>query len=260
MTRFFAVWLLLGVAAALVTLGLGLAVFRVVDLTFAQFAILFVAPGVQAAVLTWPGGVIPRALTAVAQARRHSLGGPVLLLEGLLLVAGLALWSTSVLGFGTIGTVQPTWIAVKAAAVGALALWGLPSAPASGRAMLAVTAGVIAVQAFDSRVELAVQWMVATVTDVPEVWVRLGSYGGLYGLGLAGLRHVGRTCSDAGRFWTTVAVALSVPAAVLVVLAMFNHPGVIPPWRGPAVACASAGVTALLLAVLTEASAPKGRL
>ena len=259
MTRFFALWGVLGITAALVTFGLGLAVFRFVDLTFAQFAILLVAPGVQAAVLVWPGGVIARAVAAGSQARRHAVAGPVLLLEALLLIVGLTLWSTSVLGFGTTGTVQPIWIAVKAMTIGALAFSGLRATAPSGRVILVVTAGVIAAQALDARVELVVQGVVATLTGVPEVWARLGSYGCVYGLGVIGLRHAGRTFSDDGRFWTIVAVACSVPAVVLVVLAMFNHPGVIAPWRGPALVCASVGVTALLLAVLTEAGAPRVR-
>lgn len=256
MTRFFVLWGVLGITATLAAYGLGLAVFRFVDLTFPQLTILLIAPGVQAAVLTWPAGVLQRGLSAYTQVRRHPLTGPVLLLEGLLVATGLLWWSTSVLGFGATITVQPTWIAVKAVAVGAIALLGWPGGSLSHRAILVATSVLIAGQALSSGVESGVQWAITALPSVAEVWVRLASYGLLCALGLVLAQRITRAWDD-GRFWITVTVAGSVLAAVLVMLSMFNHPGVVQPWRGLALLCVSVSVTALLLAVLAQSRAAR---
>ncbi len=83
-----------------------------------------------------------------------------------------------------------------------------------------------------------------------EVFLRLAWYGAFYFAGVLAVIRVGRALPEAARTWLSTSVALTVPAVLLVLLSMFNHPGVLQPWRGLALICASAGVTAWMLGVL----------
>lgn len=253
MSRFFFLWAGLGIIATVVTYLGTLALFRHIDLTFTQFTILLVAPAAQAAVLTWPAGVLGRAAAAVAAARRHPLTAPVLLIDLLMLAAGVAWWSSSTLGFGAPFTAQATWIGVKAVAAAAVSLAAAGDGTRAGRAAVAAVLVLVGVQALGGGLERMYALIDHRAAVVPEVFLRLICYGALYGGGVITMLRTARTRDEEARFWVTVAVVCSVPGVLLVVLSMFNSPAVMPPWRGLALVCASAGVTALVLSVLTRA-------
>jgi hypothetical protein len=250
MSRFFAAWIGLGIVAMLVTFVVTLAVFRHVDLTFTQFAILLVAPAAQAAVLVWPAGLVTTLGAESRSAWRHRLAAPLLVLDLVMLSAGMTWWSSSALGFGASVTIQPTWIAVKAFAAACLCVTGAQGLSIVRRSVLCLVLLLVAGQAqwdvlerLFAAIDQRAQWL-------PEVLLRFAWYGGLYIAGVIAVLRVIHARHDAARVWVSTAVALSVPGVLLVVLSMFNHPGVLPPWRGLALVCASAAVTALTLGVL----------
>ena len=251
MRRFFGLWIGLGLIATLVTYAVGLAVFRFVDLTFTQFAILLVAPAAQAAVLLWPVDIVARIRAAVTAALRQALAPPVLLLDGVLLVAGVVWWSSSALGYGASVSAQTTWIGAKALAAAGLCLVTLRDVPWSRRLPVVCVLLLVAVQSFGAGLEWAFQVIDGRAQSVPEVVMRLLFFGAVYAGSVAAVLHVGRGARAHAGVWVTVAVALTIPALMLVVLSYFNHPGVLAPWRGLALVCASASVTALLLGVVT---------
>lgn len=254
MNRFFITWVGLGAIATVVTYAVTLAVFRHVDLSFTQFAILLVAPAAQAAMLTWPSGAGSRVTAALGRARRDPFARSLLVLDVILLVAGVAWWSSSVAGFGAPVTVQTTWIAGKALAAAVWCLVAVPRRFLSARAGVIVVLLLIATQALGGGLEQIFAEIDHRTAVVPEVFLRAGFYGVLYATGVAWLLRAGRLMRGDAQVWITVAVALSVPGVLLVLLSMFIHPAVLPPWRGLALVWASAGVSALVLAVLTHSA------
>lgn len=258
MTRFLATWLVLGMVAALVTFAIGLGVFRHVDLTFTQFAVLLVAPATQAAVLTWPIGILARLSEALTSVRRHPFASPVFGLDTLMLVGGVVWWS-STLGYGGAVTAQTMWIGVKASAGAAVCLVALTGVSPLARAGIVVVLMLVAGQALGNGVEGAYLILDQRALAVPEVVLRLLFHGGLYGSGVAVVLRASRVLNEDARCWMTMAVALSVPGALLVLLSMFNTPSVMPPWRGLALMCASASATAMLLSVLAQAAGARLR-
>ena len=250
MSRFFSTWIGLGIVATLVTYAVTLAVFRHIDLTFTQFAILLVAPAAQAAVLVWPAGLVARLRDEIRSAWRDRFASPVLVLDVVMLCAGILWWSSSALGFGAPVTIQPTWIAVKAIAAACLCVAAAQGLSMVRRLLLCVVLLLVAGQAQWDLLERLFAVIDRRAQAVPEVFLRLAWYGGLYIAGVIAVTRVMHASHNAARVWMSTAIALSVPGLLLVVLSMFNHPGVLAPWRGLALICASAAVTALMLGVL----------
>lgn len=250
MIGFFGAWIGLAVIAAVVTFGVSVAAYRFIDVTFTQFVILLVAPAAQAAVLTWPAGLAARLANAFRHAWQHPLGAPVIMLDGLLLLAGLAAWSSSAFGFGASITIQPTWIAAKAVAAACLCIAGTRGATLVARIGLSGVALLIAAHAQFGVLERVFLEIDARAQMIPEVFLRLGWYGGIYVVAVAALIRLGRRLPDDAGTWISAAVAMSVPGLMLVACAMFNNPGVLPPWRGLALLTASASMTSLLLGVV----------
>lgn len=250
MNRFFFTWIGLGIVAVLVSFVVTLAVFRHVDLTFTQFAILLVAPAAQAAVLVWPSGLVTTLGDEIRSAWRHRFASPVLVLDVVMLAAGILWWSSSALGLGAPVTIQPTWIAVKAFAAASLCVAGGQGLSIVRRSVLCVVLLLVAGQAQWNVLERLFAAIDQRAQAVPEVFLRLAWFGGLYIAGVITVLRVSHAVNAAARLWMSAAIALSVPGLLLVVLSMFNHPGVFSPWRGLALACASAAVSALMLGVL----------
>jgi hypothetical protein len=252
MIRFFAAWMGLGVIATVVTFGVSLAIFRHVDLTFTQMAILLVAPAAQAAVLTWPGGAPARVAAAVRDVWRYPWASPVLVLDILFLAAGVATWSSSAAGFGAPATAQSTWIAVKGLVTAGAAVTLGPAVSFRSRCAVCVVALVVAGHAQFDLLERVFAAIDRRATVVPEVFLRLLWYGPLYGAAVAALLRVSQVMHTAARLWMSMGIAWSVAGLQLVLLSMFNNPGVFQPWRGLALVCASAAVTAVLLSMVAS--------
>lgn len=259
MSRFFSAWVGLGLIATVVSYAVSVAVFRHVDLTFTQFAILLVAPAAQAIVLTWPVGIVARLSAAATTARRHPMAQRVLVLDLLLLLTGVVWWSSSALGFGADVTAQTTWIGVKAAVAAAACVIVMTGISPAGRATIVVILLMTAAQAMAGGLEQIYAVIDVRAAAVPEVFLRLLFYGGVYVVAVVMLLRTARTLSDSARMWMSVAVACSVAGAVVVLLSMFNAPAVMPPWRGLGLMCASGGVTAMLACVLTQSVGARSR-
>jgi hypothetical protein len=254
MGRFFATWTGLGLIATIMTFAVAIVVFKHIDVTFTQFAILLVAPAAQALVLTWPAGTLARLAAAVTMARRHSLAQPVLLLDLLLLLAGMIWWSSSALGFGADVTAQTTWIGVKALAGAAVCVVFMRGVSYVGRITIVAVLLLTAAHAFSSGLERTFALIDLRTVAMAEVFLRLFFYGGLYVTAVMMLLRSARALSDDARMWMSVAIACSVAGALVVLLSMFNTPVVMQPWRGLALMCASGGVTAMVLCVLTQSA------
>ena len=166
----------------------------------------------------------------------------------------MAWWSSSTLGFGAHVTAQTTWIGVKAVAAAAVCVVAMRGVPRVGRAIVVAVLLLVAAQAFGDGLERLYAMIDRRAQLVPEVFLRLLLYGGLYGTVVTALLRTSRTLENDARFWMSVAIACSVPGALMVLLSMFNTPSVMPPWRGLALLCASGGVTAMMLSVFTQAA------
>ena len=117
MGRVLKYWLVLAPLAAVTTYGIALLLFRLVDLSFAQFATLLCAPLLQAVVLAWRVAPPTDALAALAVAvGRHPSAQPVLILDGVVLGAGVVGWDSHLVGFGAAVSIQTNWTLIKAAA------------------------------------------------------------------------------------------------------------------------------------------------
>jgi hypothetical protein len=251
MGRVIKYWMLLG-TLAFVTYGLISLALRHFDLSFVQFASLLCAPLLQAAVLAWQLQQPGDAATSLARAAlRHPLAQPVLILDGLVLGAGIVGWDTHIIGFGAAVNIHSTWTLVKA--VGATAFLG--------RAVLREAGLVLFLFALDP----STSWLAAAFARVhtafgpsPEVAQRLVFYGGLFSILIAlvlrSARSLGRRSREAGG-WLQAAVAAAIVLAVTVVLACFNLPDVTQPWLGIAALAASAATTCVLLAAIFQKTA-----
>jgi hypothetical protein len=156
-------------------------------------------------------------------------------------------------------TAQTAWIGVKAVAAAAMCLFGMNGVSRGRRAIVVAVLLLVAAQAFGDGLERLYVMIDRGAQSVPEVFLRLLYYGGLYGAAVTVLLRVSRALQDDARFWMSVAIACSVPGALVVLLSMFNTPSVMPPWRGLALMSASGGVTAMLLSVLTHVAGARPR-
>jgi hypothetical protein len=266
MGRVIKYWIVLGAVAAFTVYGGGYLAFRVIDLTFLQFATVLCAPLLQAAVLVWRSEQPADDAAALARSVfRHPLAQPVLLIDGLLLGAGIVLWESPVIGLGAAVNVHSTWTLVKAAA--ATAFFGRAFLRATGRDRPAVLLRVLAPVLLVFALDPSTSWLAAGFPHVhavagpnAEVLLRLAFYGPLFGLlttltvrsagGLARRSH-----EAAGLLQAAVAAALVL--GVTVVLASFNLPIVVQPWLGIASLSASAATTCVLLAAIFLATSDR---
>lgn len=264
MGRIIKYWLVLGALATLTTLGLGALAFRQIDLTFVQFAVLVCAPLLQAIVLVWQSEQAGSAVTTIARAvLHHPLAQPVLLLDGLVLGAGIVGWDTHVIGLGADDSIQTRWTLIKSATAIAFCARAAWRAPKGQR--LAVARQLIAPLMLILAIEPSTSWLVAGFARVhavigtrAEVLQRLAFYGPLFamliGLALRSAHNLdGRSRESAGLIHAAVAGAIAV--GVTVVLACFNLPVVTQPWLGVATFAASAASTCMLLAAIFVATA-----
>jgi hypothetical protein len=265
MGRVIKYWLVLGAVAVVMTYGTAFLVFRHIDLSFVVFASVLCAPWLQAAVLVWRAEQPAGAVTSLAQSLlRHSLAQPVLVLDGLVLGAGIVAWDTHVIGLGSPVNIHTTWTLVKGAA--AVVFCGAAVARAAGRR--ATTAWQMAAPLLlVFALEPSTSWLAAgfaraneAVGPQGEVVQRLIFYGVLFfvlvGSTLRSARRFGSRCREAGGL-LQAAVAAAIVLAVTVVLACFNLPVVTQPWLGIAALAASAATTCVLLAAIFLATAER---
>jgi len=268
MGRVFKYWLAFAPLAVVTSYAVEFLIFRQVDLTFAQFATLLCVPLIQAAVLAWRAAPPANAAAALAwSVARHPLAQPVLLLDGLVLGAGVVGWDWRVIGFGASMNIHTTWTLVKAAA--AVAFCAGAVLRSSGRDRVTIALRVAAPLLLMFALEPSTSWLAASFAHVhamlgprAEVVQRLAFYGPVFsiliGLTLRSARGVERQSREAGQL-LQFAVALSVALAVTVVLACFNLPIVTQPWLGFATLSASCAATSVLLAAIFLATAGPSR-
>lgn len=269
MGRALKYWLALAPLAVVVAYGTSFLMFRDIDLSFAQFATLLTVPLLQAVVLAWreerPGDAIAALGWHVA---RHPLAQPVLVLDVLVLGAGVVAWDSHVIGFGAAVNIQATWTLVKAAAAVVFAIGAVPQSPRGERVGLAVRMSAPLLLVF--ALEPTTSWLAAGFAQVravvgtgAEVLQRLAFYGALFSLlialTLASARRLRTRSREAGQL-LEAATAAAVALAATVTLATFNMPVLTPPWLGFAELWASCAASAVLLAAIllaSRASTPK---
>jgi hypothetical protein len=257
-------WLVLAPLAAVTTFGTGLLLFRLVDLSFVQFATLLCAPLLQAVVLAWRAAPPTDALAALAAAvGRHPLAQPVLVLDGVMLGAGVVGWDWHLAGFGAAVSIQTAWTLIKSAAAVAFCISAVMQSIGRQRGALALQVGAPLLLMF--ALEPSTSWLAAAFARVhatlgpqKEVLQRLAFYGPLFSI-LVVLSHrsargVQARSRDAGPL-LQVTIAAAVVVAVTVVLATFNLPTLTQPWLGVAALAASVAATSVLLAAILLATA-----
>ncbi len=242
MRAYLRIWIGLLIVAIVTSFGVTFALYRHIDLTFLHAASLLVATAAQAAVLAWQPGVWPAVWTPLRAGFAHVQVRPLLFIDAGLLLAGLVWWTRPGLGLGGDGGAQSMWIGVKALA-GAVLWWRAAGTGGVTHARLApaLLLVVVAIQALTGGVDALVSSGAGAVPHVPEVIARVVCYGAIAWLAV--------------RIMPDLALALAVPAVLAVVLSMFNHPGVVQPWRAFALASASLSVTAMCLAAVTRRGA-----
>lgn len=259
MSRVLVYWLVLAPLSAVVTYATALLFFRTVDLSFVQFATLLCAPMAQAIVLAWRDHRPADALAELGWTlARHPLTQAVLVLDGLVIGAGLVGWEWHLVGFGATVNIQSTWMLIKATA--AAVFFGAAVIQAAGppRASRAihVTMPLLLVFALAPSTSWLARLFVplhAWIGLQAEVVQRLAFYVPMFVMLVAGAlrsaRHVQRWSPEAGRL-LQITVAASVGVAMAVVLATFNLPILTQPWLGIATSGASVAATATLLAAI----------
>lgn len=268
MGRVFIYWLALAPLAVVTTYATAFLVFRQVDVSFVQFATLLCAPLIQAAALAWRAAPPANALAALAwSVARHPLAQPVLVVDGLVLGAGVVGWDWHVIGFGAAVNIHTTWTLVKAAA--AVAFCAGAVVRSSGRERITIALRVGAPLLLMFALEPSTSWLAAAFVRVHEalgprveVVQRLAFYGPLFlilsGLTLRSARGIEPQSREAGQL-LQVAIAASVVLAVMVVLASYNLPILTQPWLGVATLSASCAATSVLLAAVFLATAGPSR-
>jgi hypothetical protein len=262
MGRVIKYWIGLGTIAAVTTYGGMFLIFQHIDLTFLQFAALLCAPLFQAVVVTWRQNRPAEATTALARSvAGHPLASPVLVLDAVLLGAGIIWWDARLIGLGAAVGVQSTWTVAKA--VVATAFLSRVMLRASGRDRLTMLMAVVPPLALVFALDPSTSWLAAGfpwardfLPSGSEVVQRLVYYGvlilTLLVLTLRGARVLGATFPDAAAL-LQVTVAGALVVAVMVILATFNLPVVVQPWLGVAMFGASVAASSVLLAAIVAA-------
>ena len=250
MTRFFVYAAVLGPIAAAVTLTTSFVAFRTIDLSFSAFAGLVVAPLMQAAALALAEAPPAGAASAAGRIARGPLVQPPLVIDAILLAGGVIFWHARLVGFGSASTIQPVWIAAKAAVAGVLLIARWRREPA--RVPLAAAAVVAAAAIF-------LPWHDATWTAVagslhlPGIAARVLVDGAAIVvpmvLMLACAKRSDRGAPDVALLLRGAAAAL-VAAGALDALAAFEHREIVQPWLGALTAAVSVAASLTLLAAL----------
>lgn len=258
MGRFFWTLALLMTACLLATIGTSVVVFKQIDLTFTAFSIILVAPVTQSALLVWEADPPAQALgTAARMIVRLPLARPLLVIDAIVLTAGLAIWRAPAVGFGATPTVQPAWAAIKAGAAG-LVLIAVARRPAWLSLACVALALSLVVLVFHDGFRAA---------DVVAAALRLPGIAGrilVDGLAIAGTIGLALVCArDADRAGRTVtgtllaaAAAFCIGGGVVDALAAFQYHELPQPWLGSLTICASLGASSLLLAAVTLVETP----
>ena len=264
MRRVFGYWLALAPVAFVVSYATSLAGFRAIDLTFAQFTILVVVPLLQAAALAWEmSRPWPRLAALPRVAMRAPLAPPFLLIDALVLGAGLLLWNVRTAGLGADYSIHAAWAASKAAAAAVcfVTMWHRER-----RGVVLLAALVLALTAAAPYTGWVASTFSALRTVRPlgaEIIERIVFFTPLVAVAIAILLRAGRVLGRRHPHAETLcetAAAFAIAAAVPIVLVTFNLPVVVQPWRGFALLGASLAATMMLLAGLVSVStapAPK---
>ena len=258
MGRLIKYWIALGAVAAVTSYGTVFLVFGGIDLSFLEFATVLCASLLQAAVFVWRSEQPSDALALAARSvLRHPLAQPVLVLDGLVLGAGIVWWDAHVIGLGAEVSIHGTWTLVKATV--AVAFFARALQRSGGhRATTAwhVSAPLLLVFAL----EPSTSWLAATFTHLndvlgprAEVLQRLALYGAVFSILIIWVLRSSRavaTRSRAAGALLQASVAAAIVLAVAVVLATFNLPVLTQPWLGAAQLSASTAATCVLLAAI----------
>ncbi|MBP6715341.1 MAG: hypothetical protein KA205_00630 [Acidobacteria bacterium] len=267
MGRALRYWLVLAPVATVVTYATALALFRTVDLSFVQFATLLCAPMAQAIVLAWRDQRPADALAALGWTIvRHPLTQAVIVLDGLVIGAGLVGWEWHLVGFGATVNIQATWMLIKATA--AAVFFGAAVIHTAGPSRMSRAIHVVVPLLLVFALAPSTSWLARLFVPLhawlglqAEVVQRLAFYVPMFSMlivcALRSARHVQRWSAEAGRL-LQITVAASIGVAMAVVLATFNLPMLTQPWLGIATFGASVAATATLLAsiLLTAAKSP----
>lgn len=266
MGRVLRYWLVLSPLAAVTTYASAFLLFRTVDLTFVQFATVLCAPMAQAVVLAWRATRPADTLAALGwSVARHPLAQPVLILDGLVVGAGIVGWEWHVIGFGAAVNIHTTWTLVKA--IAAVVFCTVAVLRATRRARMSIARHVSAPLLLVFALEPSTSWLAALFSPLheqlgprAEVVQRLAFYvpvfPALIGLTLRSTRQWQRSSRAAGRM-LHLTVAASVAAAMAVALATFNLPMLTQPWLGVVTLAASVAATTMLLAAILLATAER---
>lgn len=258
MGRVIKYWIALGAVAAVTSYGTAFLVFGGIDLSFLQFATVLCASLLQAAVFVWRSEQPRDAVAAVARSvLRHPLAQPVLVLDALVLGAGVVWWDAHVIGVGADVSIHGTWTLVKGA--GAAAFFAR-AVQRDGRRRATTVWHVIAPFLLIFALEPSTSWLAAAFVHVhallgpgAEVLQRLAFYGPVFALLIVWVLQSSRavaTRSRAAGALLQAGVAAAMVLAVAVVLATFNLPVLTQPWLGVVELSASIAATCVLLAAI----------
>ena len=255
-------WTVLGVTAALATYGGGYLIFHRLDLSFLQFAVLLVAPLVQACALGWRARQPAEAWVALVRTLlRLPLAQPVLGLDVVMLIAGIVWWDSRTLGLGNDVRVQSAWVVIKT--VAALLFTGRALSRAVPTERTIVWRALVPLLLI-AALNPSTSWLAAAFRELhialglpAEILQRLVFYATLFtvlvALTLRAARSIRALSPVAFALWQ-VSVAGAIGVAVPATLASFNLPEVTQPWLGLATLSASVAATSVLLGAIALAS------
>lgn len=246
---FLMLWIALVPAFGVSTLAFDLLV-RDVNLTSVVVFSLLVVPAAQAWAVMVASGRGPAPAAGWPSLIRHPMARPLLLLDGLLLLAGLIVPNQPLVGLAAVGLVQRRWVGTKllvAAAMLAAARGGnTPRGRPASQVALAIVLAALGVETF-------VPWLFGLTTRVPPplsrqppsiVWLEV--YGTaaflVLALTIAVRRRVGGTRQDARSLLATGAMAFFVATLALLMNGFLSLDPVFP-WATLVVAAASIGAT-----------------
>lgn len=252
-------WIGLALIAVAVVYGGRWAVSEHIDLTFMQFATVVCATLLQATALTWYQRQPAATVRRLAQSLwRQPLAQPVIVLDAIVIGAGLVWWDSYVAGFGAPVSVQFQWTWIKTALASVLfVLW---AARLHGRSRVMALAAITGPLLFVGALEPSTSWLAAgfvqlrtVLGEQGEVFQRIVVYGSAFLLLLAWTLRAGRVLGawhPSARLLLHGAGAAAVGVAVTVVLATFNLPQLTQPFLGFATCFASLVASHVLLSAV----------
>lgn len=262
MKRFLLLWVALTLVLGIVTVLTSWLVFHHLDVRSAAFFQLLVIPAFQAAVLLWVARrwELSRFLGAVRATWRHPLVASFLLADLAFLAIGLVHRTDRLLGLAGEASLQPFWLALKAALAAALfaALASRRGLAAAERVCLFFFAALVAALGM----AVVTPWPSALPgvlsTRMPLVLRWLVAYGSMAVVTMAALLRAGevlhRRRALAGGFLEGAAL-LAFLVMLVVALSTYSRPYLVQPWASVVPAGLSL-VASLLLAGALLALAP----